>query len=99
MSKHTPGPWHRNIPPAAKYATIYRGRNTHMVSIHHAPGIPAEEQEANHDLIAAAPDLLRVAKIAATMLGGDDTGPDDEDDRDIWEIVHNAIAKAEGGAA
>lgn len=47
-------------------------------------------------LINAASDLLEVARIAASMLGGDDTGPDDEDMRDVWEKVHRAIAKAEG---
>ena len=29
-TKHTPGPWNRNIKPAKKYATIYAGRNTHV---------------------------------------------------------------------
>ena len=26
MTKHTPGPWYRNVPPATKYVTIYNGQ-------------------------------------------------------------------------
>ena len=29
-TSHTPGPWHRNIPPATKYNTVFAGRNTHV---------------------------------------------------------------------
>lgn len=28
--KHTPGPWHRNIPPASKYPIVFSGRNAHV---------------------------------------------------------------------
>jgi hypothetical protein len=57
MSAHTPGPWHRNIPPATKYTTIFAGRNTHVARLS-VDGLPAAEVEANCNLIAAAPDLL-----------------------------------------
>ena len=29
----TPGPWHRNIPPASHYNTIFSGRNTHVLAL------------------------------------------------------------------
>lgn len=75
-AKHTPGPWHRNIRPASKYPTVWSGRNTHVAAI--CPGAPRgsgngctmseEEQEANINLIAAAPDLLVAARKADQFL-------------------------------
>lgn len=59
--KHTPGPWHRNIKPARKYAVIFAGRNTH-VCVLDSIGKSDEEVEANCDLIAAAPELLKALK-------------------------------------
>lgn len=70
-ASHTPGPWHRNIPPASKYPTVWSGRNTHVAAI--CPGAPRrsgngcsmseEEQEANINLIAAAPELLAALRL------------------------------------
>ncbi|MCA0269684.1 MAG: hypothetical protein LCH53_10765 [Bacteroidetes bacterium] len=58
MSKHTPGPWHRNIPPARQYPTVFAGRNTHIAALRPDSRISDEEAEANLNLIAAAPNLL-----------------------------------------
>ena len=58
---HTPGPWHRNIPPATHYNTIWSGRNTHVVRIVR-DGLPDAEVEANCNLVVAAPDLLAALK-------------------------------------
>lgn len=58
MSKHTEGPWSRNIPPITKYPTIYAGRNTHICVVSTRNGLSLPELEANAKLIAAAPDLL-----------------------------------------
>lgn len=54
---HTPGPWSRNIPPAAKYPVIFAGRNTHVAMVI-TNCVSADEAEANCNLIAAAPALL-----------------------------------------
>jgi hypothetical protein len=56
-SNHTPGPWHRNIPPATKYNTVFAGRNTHVCHLT-VTGLPPEQVEANCNLIAAAPEML-----------------------------------------
>lgn len=56
-TKHTPGPWHRNIKPARKYPTIWSGRNTHVAYVEGGT-LSDDEIEANINLIAAAPDLL-----------------------------------------
>lgn len=63
MSAYTPGPWHRNIKPARKYCTIFAGRNTHVANLC-TSGLTDEEIEANCDLIAAAPDLLKGLRAA-----------------------------------
>lgn len=56
-TQHTPGPWHRNIPPATKYTTVWSGRNTHVAYVS-PTGLNSEEVEANINLVTAAPDLL-----------------------------------------
>lgn len=59
---HTPGPWHRNIPPATKYVVVWSGRNTHVAKLANDSRVSAAEAEANINLIAAAPDLLEVLR-------------------------------------
>lgn len=66
-AKHTPGPWHRNIPPATKYVTVYAGRNTHVTYVA-TQYLTPEEVEANINLIAAAPELLERLKQAVEMI-------------------------------
>lgn len=61
-AKHTPGPWHRNIPPATKYVVVWSGRNTHVAKLCDDSRVSAEEAEANIDLITAAPELLEVLR-------------------------------------
>ena len=56
-TNHAPGPWHRNVPPATKYNTIFAGRNTHVCHMT-VTGLPPEQVEANCSLIAAAPEML-----------------------------------------
>lgn len=59
MEKHyTKGGWHRNVPPATKFPTIFAGRNTHVARVVVDGGLTPEEIEANCNLIAAAPRLL-----------------------------------------
>lgn len=99
MTKHTPGPWHRNIAPASKYTVVFAGRNTHVARVT-PEGHSEETCEANINLIAAAPELLDSIK---DLLG-----------YAAWEAIHGktvivraeaelrhakavaAIAKAEG---
>lgn len=66
-TKHTPGPWGRNIKPATHYPTIFDGRNTH-VAVVQSQGISPDEVEANCDLITAAPELLEALEYAAMVL-------------------------------
>ena len=88
--KHTPGPWGRNIAPAWKYPIIFAGRNTHVAYIF-TNELSESEQEANADLIAAAPDLLQVTKDFLLLAALHD-----------WEgaaidFAKTTLAKAEGG--
>jgi hypothetical protein len=87
MSAHTSGPWHRNIPPATKYNTIFAGRNTHVARLS-VDGLSAAEVEANCNLIAAAPDML-TALQRLTHPAADDTD---------LEYALEVIARATGAA-
>ena len=69
MSNHTKGPWHRNVPPATKYTTIFAGRNTHVARVVTDGGLTPEEVEANCDLIAAAPELLKALEAMLQIYG------------------------------
>lgn len=67
--RHTPGPWHRNIPPAKKYNVVWSGRNTHVAKLADDSRVGAAEAEANINLIAAAPDLFTEHGEWAAMFG------------------------------
>lgn len=100
-AQHTPGPWHRNIPPASKYPTVWAGRNTHVAAI--SPGAPRrsgngcsmseEEQEANINLIAAAPELLAALVNLVELCEHVFVKPNENDELTAARL---AIAKAEG---
>lgn len=97
MSKHTPGPWHRNVPPAEKYSTIYCGESGNIQHIAHLASKGEKttaEMEANCNLIAAAPELLE----SLTKLANIATHPKatKADIRMIARESLSAIAKATG---
>ena len=104
MSKHTQGPWHRNIKPATKYNTIFAGQNTHVARLA-TQGLTPEEVEANCNLIAAAPDLLEAARrivdtadfLSEVLLSRDDIDPAKDLFRKV-RTLKSAIAKATGEA-
>lgn len=60
-TKHTKGPWHRNIRADGKYPVIFAGRNQHVALATQQED--SEETEANIDLIAAAPELLEALEL------------------------------------
>ena len=84
---HTPGPWHRNIKPASRYNTVFAGRNTHVARLV-VDSLPAEEIEANCNLIAAAPELLEALKDIV----------EHSHDLGAVECAQAAIAKATGAS-
>ena len=94
MSGHTPGPWRA-------HGFVVAGGQGELRVVHTGSGnVPRAEARANARLIAAAPDLLEVAKMAATVAAmecgmGDEPGfaP-----ADLLKVARAAIAKAEGTA-
>ena len=78
---HTPGPWHRNIKPASHYPVIFAGRNTHVAVVERRPN--AEENEANCNLIAAAPGLLEALTLAVATI-------------ERLEVKHNGFSSVAG---
>lgn len=99
-AEHTPGPWHRNIPPATKYNTVFAGRNTHIAHLNRI-GLSPEEVEANCNLIAAAPEMLEAAKRTVLLIAtvrnicGDKTA-EWLMEQESYKLSVVAIAKAEG---
>lgn len=67
-TKHTPGPWSRNIKANGKYPVVFAGRNQHVAVVHQQKD--GAETEANIDLVAAAPDLLAALVCAINALEG-----------------------------
>jgi hypothetical protein len=112
--QHSPGPWHRNIPPATKYVTIYRGRNTHVCDVIPSRSISPEEAEANLTMIAAGPTMLAALKdVVGTGVNNLDVdgicmhcGRDNSDHRDDpcsddcpGEVARTALQVAYTGRA
>ena len=94
-SKHTPGPWNRNIRAGGRYPVVYAGRNQHVATVSQQEN--KDEIEANIDLVSAAPELLAaldeclaIVDAHRKLTGGDG---------DIAAMnARAAIAKARGAA-
>jgi hypothetical protein len=85
QAKHTPGPWH--VDPRAA-ARVCAGLDT-VASCGNDSGL-RDAWEANARLIAAAPDLLRVAHLLVSWLD------EEEGAHKLCDAARAAIAKAEG---
>jgi hypothetical protein len=86
-TKHTPGPWHRNIKPASKYPIVFAGRNTHVAQIISA-GLSEDEVEANMRLISKAPGLLwYVRELVATLEARGAGGPIIDGAKTLVEVI------------
>jgi hypothetical protein len=86
---HTPKPWKAKF-YGDNSCDIYAGDKL-IAELEYPDG---DECDADGLLIAAAPELLEAARIALSMMGGDDSGPDDDEIHDEWERVRAAIRKA-----
>lgn len=87
--KHTPGPWIAEDYTGADVPAWYVVPASHNGTIAALAGLDAE---ANARLIAAAPDMLALAKLVHGSFGGGLTVTFTEDDAEQFAA---AIAKAE----
>lgn len=111
MNQHTPGPWHVTPTPARPYRPMYflTVAGESRFSVDGQPGEAAiadlhsflpnqPEVEANARLIAAAPDLLNIARTIVAICESGDTNlahlACDENSPLVGE-ARAAIAKAE----
>jgi len=89
MSKFTPGPWEAGL---ARMNEPDK-RNIWAVSLQVAsaksPWLKQEVQEANANLIAAAPEMYEALKAVQRTLSAIDTS-------EIAQAIDTALAKAEG---
>ena len=97
MTRHTPGPWHRNIKPATKYTVIFAGRNTHVAAV--IPGnLDPAEVEANMCLVRAAPDLLAACQAAEGLTAWALDNGANAAAGAILDMIRAAIASADPAA-
>ncbi len=105
---HTPAPWQACPDDNGRESTEIRARGSLIANVYGSEDFPCltdeesdalpEEMLANARLIAAAPDLLevvRMAKSVAEMELGEGSAPD-FGPRELLEAAHAALAKAEG---
>ena len=94
--KHTVGPWEAH---ARDYHSHHNGHfalisaGLSIAIVYHAG---TEEDQANANLIAAAPELLASLKAVMSFWIGVEAG--DEMPAEIFDAATDAIAKAEGRA-
>ena len=93
MGKHTPGPWKLQAGRSfeTKSGTFHLAYGTSKNGVADFPDFC--ELDANAKLIAAAPDLLEAAIIAADWLC---ECPEGTDQYERGQVLAKAIAKAEG---
>jgi hypothetical protein len=99
-AQHTPGPW--IVPHFARdevkcncgyvFSEFQHGMGSICDVNHGAEDEPVEIAKANARLIAAAPDLLRVAELLVDWLD------EEEGAHRLCDVARTAIAKATGSA-
>lgn len=96
---HTPGPWY--VVPEMGVKPDDRGRWSYIMRNPGGDGMPIATLyvkwgpgEANANLLAAAPDLLEVAKWAESFLA--ELGNDGNGESDLLRNIRAAVARAEG---
>jgi len=92
QEKHTPGPWK----VGGTRITVYTQDGLTIATAKRYDGLDAE---ANAQLIAAAPELLKACKSVIQWY--EDSGNTDPaiGSVELWSQCKKAIAKAEGGEA
>lgn len=97
-TKHTPGPWLRNVRSQGRYPVIYAGRNTH-VAVAQQMATP-DETEANIDLIAAAPEILEALMELERIVSAHPSFQNEwTHAASVIGSARAAIVKATGGAS
>lgn len=92
MKTHTPAPWifctYTNKDFGVYAEDAPSGKDIALVRNYY----DNETNEANANLIAAAPELLAFAQKWVEFRNGEDTDP-----KELWYMATQAITKAEGG--
>ena len=88
MNKHTPAPWTRGEGTWSSHVIAPSKFGPHPLAVFSGRG--REEDDANAQLTAAAPDLLEALEGVEPYLEED---PDDGDYNERVRAVHAAIAK------
>ena len=97
-TKHTRGPWILNGKSPSGSAVICRGPEVGWnIALALPTAIPGNDtMESNAILIAAAPDLLALAKLVLESQTWDGNDPNEERWVEFYSNARKAVAKAEG---
>jgi len=93
----TPGPWHRNIPPASHYPTIFAGRNTHVLHL----TATNKDVEANAEFVATfnpATVLALLAELAALRKENEGLRDELHDANDAYASVLRELHSYKGSS-
>ena len=93
-TKHTPGPWHAGTMNETGQAIFPESGGFNICIL--SP-VRDYNQEANANLIAAAPELLEACKTGARMLLRNTL--QDSEDTEIYKQMKKAVSIAEGRAS
>ena len=97
-TKHTPGPWHTDVPDPA--FVNYEVRTDQTIICTMGMDMPLEEEAANARLIAAAPELLEALRMFVVWYGlrdkHDTLLPPKMQEAELAQAMR-AIAKATNG--
>ena len=97
MSKHTPAPWFVDEITRKTNEIKIWAKGTPLIARVFLRDVSINEQYANAELIAAAPDLLEALKLCAAVCAGE--ALDKSSLINALEASRAAIAKATGGAS
>lgn len=93
MSKHTPGPWHCPKESISVFAHVADAAKRKKIA-DMSSATPVEEQQANAQLIAKAPDMYALLKDAVDTFWPAIEGDDDINGADAVDWVVDFVTQA-----
>lgn len=99
-ARHTPAPWEHKTDGAGGYNIVANGITIAATTGGCHDDVPADVEDCNARLIAAAPDLLAALQylVDDIMDADEDRNPETGEEYDSVTVAREALAKAKGDA-